>query len=131
MKPPVLRKLDEHQEIIDVIKINGSGTKVLADNGTYINAGGLVNISTQTISSNDQELNINPENGKLYLINTGNYTGTKVSFNLSSTQSDIYIKNIGSKSLTVQNTIDGQSSIVLNTFDSIRLVGNSTSLYII
>ena len=115
MKPPVLRKLDEHQEIINVIKINGTGQKVLADNGTYITAGGLVNISTQTISSNDQELNINPENGKLYLINTGNYTGTKVSFNLSSSQSDIYIKNIGSKSLTVQNTIDGQSSIVLNT----------------
>lgn len=132
MKARVLRVLEEHQEVIKHIKLDGDGKKFLADNGEYISAGSGMEINNINVSSNNQQVVIQATSGTLYLIDTGNYAGTTVKINASGVSNDIVVKNIGNvNSLTFITALDNKTNQILDPLNAVRLIWNSSKWFII
>lgn len=125
MKPWVLRKLEELIEKTKFIRTNGGGNLVLADNGTYISAGGgsSVNIIEHIATSNNQIFSITPQGGTIYAINSSSYTGIKVAIPSATIGMCISIKNTNTtKPITITTAIDGQQNIQLQPGNSLSCV---------
>lgn len=132
MKARVLRVLDQHDEVYRRIQLDGDGKKVLANNGLYVSIGSGLDVSLQVISSNNQQVNIQSETGKLYIIDTNNYSGTNVLLHVSSETCDMIVKNGGrNHPLTFVTNLDGTSNLDLGPLCAVRLVFYENKWYII
>lgn len=124
MKPYVLRQIETLNKRTEYLTNTGSGNKVLADNGEYINfSGSGKTIVKYNASTNNQTFTITPESGTIYLINSSSYTGIKVTLNASVNGQTIDIKNSSAdKTITFTTPIDGETDLTLNGMESLTLI---------
>ena len=132
MKARVLRKIDEHEAILSRLRFDGDGTTFLSDTGEYLNAGGSLIVATHTVAENNFQLTLPVKTGHLYIIKTGNYTGTNLKLNVSGSNCDIVIKNGGHNNyLTFVNALDGQTNARLDPYNAVRLVWDGKNWHVI